>query len=603
MAWFSFKKSKVFLKSNILNILCLLLIGALAFGSMASPIIAQEDLSLAPLNPAFLQYFEDLEFGRVQKFTTEGYTLGLIPPPLELSHMKGEPILKPYELFGFPSSYDLRTLGKVTPVKDQGPCGSCWAFATYGSLESYLLPGEPWDFSENNLKNTHGFDLGHCDGGNEFMSTAYLARWSGPVNESDDPYNPLSNYSPSNLSEQKHIQQVLFLPDRAGPLDNNNIKQAVMSYGAVYTSIYWDDPYWNEANDAYYYSGTEPSNHAVAIVGWDDNFPRTKFNSPYPSANGAFIIKNSWGTGFGEGGYFYISYYDSKVGKSNAVFNNAEATTNYSTLYQYDPLGWVVSLGYGSNTAWFANIFNASSDDALAAVSFYAASPNSTYEVYIYKNITTPPAGIKTGTIPSPGYNTIALDSHIPLTLGDKFYVVVKLTTPGYNYPIPLEYPYTGYSSGARANAGESYVSSNGSSWTDITVSYPNTNVCLKAFGSGITAELPALDIEANTVFSNLAVTVAITDAGDYAGQSGQFGIWATHPTLGCYTFYGVNDWRPCTAGQPNKFPYTIGVAGPFTILTYPTAGLPSSTYTFNFKVDVDNNGTWDSSDTDTWTK
>ena len=76
-----------------------------------------------------------------------------------------------------------------------GNAGACWAFATYASLESYLMPGENWDFSENNMKNLlssaypEGFDRDNPnDGGNEFMSTAYLARWSGPVAESDDPY-------------------------------------------------------------------------------------------------------------------------------------------------------------------------------------------------------------------------------------------------------------------------------------------------------------------------------------------------------------------------------------------------------------------------------
>lgn len=59
---------------------------------------------------------------------------------------------------------------------------------------------------------------------------------------------------------------------------------------------------------------------------------------------------------------------------------------------------------------------------------------------------------------------------------------MIQLSTPGYNYPIPLEYPYSGYSSAATANAGESYVSHDGNSWSDITNSHPNTNVCLKAF-------------------------------------------------------------------------------------------------------------------------
>jgi len=73
------------------------------------------------------------------------------------------------------------------------------AFATYGSLESNLLPDATWDFSENNLKNTHGFDWSYCDGGNGDISTAYLARWNGPITETDDPYNASSGTSPSGL--------------------------------------------------------------------------------------------------------------------------------------------------------------------------------------------------------------------------------------------------------------------------------------------------------------------------------------------------------------------------------------------------------------------
>ena len=228
-------------------------------------------------------------------------------------------------LEGLPTSYDLRTQGKLTPVKNQGSCGSCWTFATYGSLESSLLPGETNDFSENHLKNTHGFDWGYCDGGNGDMSTAYLARWSGPVNEADDPYNASSGTSPSGLSPRKHVQNVYMIPARSSSSDNDNLKNAVMNYGAVHVSMRWEgatgssSAYWNNATYAYYYNGSSATNHAVAIVGWDDNYPATNF-STVPAGNGAFIIRNSWGSGWGDAGYFYISYYDSKLASNRELF-------------------------------------------------------------------------------------------------------------------------------------------------------------------------------------------------------------------------------------------------------------------------------------------
>jgi hypothetical protein len=90
-----------------------------------------------------------------------------------------------------------------------------------------------------------------------------------------------------------------------------------------------------------------------------------------------------------------------------------------------------------------------------------------------------------------PGYHTVLLDSAVPLRTGQKFSVVVRLTTPGYDYPIPLEYPHPGYSSQARANPGESYASGNGIYWDDVTKEFPNTNVCLKAFTGNAFSDVP----------------------------------------------------------------------------------------------------------------
>ena len=214
----------------------IILISALFLLALAGAVTAQTPQpTLAPTNPAFADYFQRKSMGLLQGTAEEGYPLGLIPPPVDLSHIESPRTLQGPELLSLPAAYDLRTLGKLTAIRNQGGCGSCWAFAAYGSLESNLMPGELRNFSENNLKNLAGFDIPCCDGGNHYMTSAYLGRWNGPVDETDDPYNAGSCTSPPGLEPEKHIQNVDFIPDRTGPTDNDLIKQAVMTYGAVYT--------------------------------------------------------------------------------------------------------------------------------------------------------------------------------------------------------------------------------------------------------------------------------------------------------------------------------------------------------------------------------
>ncbi|AAM05893.1 TPA: PGF-pre-PGF domain-containing protein [Methanosarcina acetivorans] len=510
------------------------------------------DYSLAPVNPEFLEYREqmdemenidDLIFSVRSSLTSETesetepeqktvvHTTGLNPAPVDLSHLKA---LEDAEDSGsFEPFYDLRELGKVSPVKDQKDSGSCWAHGAYSSLESYLLPSETWDFSENNMKNLltpyypESFD--YYEGGVTLMSVAYLTRWSGPVVETDDLYDSHSILSPDGLPTVKHVQEVLFIPDRQGALDNENIKRALQEYGAVASTIYIDLAYFNSFNNSYYYPDEEFSNHLVAIVGWDDSFDKNKFNPAAPG-DGAFIVKNSWGSDWGDEGYFYVSYYDSKIGTDNAIYT-AESLDDYDSIYQYDPLGWVSSFGYAQKSfAWTANIFAAGENETLSAVSFYTTDSGAEYEVYIYTDpISGPinpkgPEASEKGTFTCAGYHTVRLDQGVPLTKGQNFSVLLRFSAPEYGYPVALEYPIDGYSSQASSGAGESYVSPDGISWVDLSSILENSNACIKAFTDRDVAPEAAFVLNVTSGASPLAVSFIDASRNSPSAWSWDFG-------------------------------------------------------------------------------
>lgn len=509
---------------------------------------AAEEPTLAPENPAFLDYLQAPDL--YQMDSVGPFTPGLVPEPFLLPD-GGTVSFNDVPLYGLPTTYDLRTTGKLTPIRNQGSCGSCWTFGTMGSLESSLMPGESLDFSENNLKNLSGFDLGPCSGGNRTMSVSYLARWAGPISESADPYSATGTTSPAGLSPVKHVQDVIYLPTRSSALDNDSIKQAVMTYGAVYTTYYHSDAYYNSSTRSYYCGSSIQANHAVCIVGWDDSYSRSNFASA-PAGDGAFIIRNSWGTYWGQAGYFYMSYYDYTLGKSeNAVFT-AEPVTNYSDIYQYDTLGWISNSGYGSSTAWFANVFTARANTSIAAASWYTAAPNSTYELYVYTNPSSGPASgtlmsSKSGTIATAGYHTVPLDVTVPVSSGQKFSVVVKAYVPGYSYPIPLERPMSGYASKATASAGQSYMSSNGSTWSDVASSYANTNVCLKAFTAGTSTPPPPTD-GALSVFPSTGLSASGNAGGPFSPSSQSYTLTNTGGTAINWTASNLQAWVSLSA-------------------------------------------------------
>ncbi len=506
--------------------------GVLGLG--AAPGVASPALTRAPVNPAFkldAQAAAQEAAGAAARgvgVPAPSSASGLVPSPVDIGALSAGGPLRA-AVSALPSSFDLRDASpaRLSPVGNQGSLGTCWAFAALGSLESALWSSTPADtgrFSEDNMALKSGYyaGLGPIDlynlGGNSLMATAYLARWAGPVLLGQDAYGDY--FTPAGLGAARHVQDVLYVPGRTGPTDNDGIKAAVMAHGAVYVAFYWGQSAasWQDTTHAYYDASSEVTNHAVDIVGWDDSYAASNF-ATRPPGNGAFIVRNSWGTSFGDNGYFHLSYFDANLAlldvggleDGNAVFVAAQPTDDYDAEYQYDRLGWTTSIGFGSSTAWFANRFTASAAGTLRAVSFYAARPGSTYTL-LEGSSTSSLTSVGSGTFDLAGYHTVSLDASPSLTAGAGFVVAVKLTTPGFDYPIPAEYPitdYYGYSAAATASPGQSYVSSDGSTWTDVTkmAGYANTNVCLKAF----------VDRAAGTVFTP---TVALRLSGLSVGAA-----------------------------------------------------------------------------------
>ena len=335
--------------------------------------------------------------------------------------------------------YDLRELNAVSKIKNQFRDGGCRSFAALGALESHikLKTGVELDLSENNFENRQGFYFGTNNvrqGRNRNSDLPYLVNY-GPILEEDDPYIPMKgeggegnyltqeqvNNAAKNPVLKDGVKQIMgfeFLKTvdtaKVSSAEDDEllqIKEAIAKNGGVVADMYMahdgnktfpytDVKYYNPETKAYYFDGKDSdrtskyrpvetdgikygANHAITIVGWDDDFSKDNFITK-PEIDGAWIVRDAQSEAFGDKGYFYVSFQSVSMGENPYVFT--EVTEPQYGIYQHDELAFT---GYreGINFATdekdvLFNRYKAVSGSKIDKVGFYTTKKNAEYEVY-----------------------------------------------------------------------------------------------------------------------------------------------------------------------------------------------------------------------------
>ncbi len=267
----------------------------------------------------FVQAENDDEIKRLQAEITEKgftYTVGITPvskiPLKKLCGLVEPPDWRETGVFdgvtegpwalALPSSFDWRTQGKVTPVKNQGSCGSCWAFGTMGSYEAAIMVGggPEENLSEQYLLdcNSHGYS---CSGGWWVFDDMY----NGVPKESCYPYVAYKQSCQSGCTKYYPMDSWYYVGSSSGVPTSSAIKQAIYDHGPVAAAVYASSAIQNYTGGIFNNCQSGTVNHAIVLVGWDDG-------------GGYWIMKNSWGTGWGESGYMRITYGCNQIGYAAA---------------------------------------------------------------------------------------------------------------------------------------------------------------------------------------------------------------------------------------------------------------------------------------------
>lgn len=470
-----------------------------------------------------------------------------------------------------PSKY-ITDYSLLPRIKDQRPFGTCWSFASMASCEVSLakkfgLSAAALDFSErafvyffydlkgidDPLKHTLGdyhtpvlgsdHDIYQL-GGNVMLGSVFLFNWGMPVDEIAAPYDVLKEIGPTgNLTTDKkkgddalddslcytseyHVQDVRFIKKD----DVDGIKQAIVDNGIAARSYYHTGAYvrYVSENNTYSYNSGDRyngrTNHAITIVGWDDDFLSGNFVEK-PEKNGAWLIRNSWGENEFDGGYLWISYEDQSL--SDVTVITCDDKNNYDKNYFYDGSANVTS-SMGEKSIWkAANVYTASDNEVLKAVSIGVKSADVPYSVQIYKNLTDtsdPTSGKAmfatpvTGTTSYPGFYTIPLDTLVPLSKGETFSVVFTLSEEDAEVTSLYVEKSTVYDKSkawlrvtADINEGQSFFKKEGNGWYDMA----RSEACFRihAYTDDGTLTLDRKILEINSAFDDRTDTISVNNS------------------------------------------------------------------------------------------